>query len=190
MIFEIVALIVLLYVLIKLYWNAVIRPWSHIPSCFSLKTYPLIGNIPTLVSFNGNDFLKEHIKWLKKSSICILWVGVKPSILTSDAKVFETILSSNKTISKSANYWVFEDWIGETLFTSTGVFWRKRRKLLTPSFHFNILAEFLPIIQKHSQSLVTRLKESSEKESFDAFKLMKMYTIGVILETSMGFQNN
>ena len=190
MILEVLALFVLLYVLVKLYWNSRIKQWNHIPNCLPQATFPLLGNIPFLVSCNGNDFFKSHIEWLKKSPNCNLWVGARPNIFSSDVKVFETILSSSTIISKSINYWVFEDWLGETLFTSTGSFWRKRRKLLTPSFHFTILTEFLPTIEKHSQSLVKCLKEREEHSPFDAFKLMKMYTIGVNLETSMGFQND
>ena len=190
MILELLALLVLLYVLIKLYWNSYTKPWSHIPNCLPQATYPFIGNIPFLVGSTGDQFLKMHIEWLKKSSICTLWVGSRPNILSNDVKVFEYILSSSAIISKSNNYWVFEDWLGNTLFTSTGSFWRKRRKLLTPSFHFNILTEFLPTIEKHSQSLVACLKDREERNPFDVFKLMKMYTIGVILETSMGFQND
>ena len=149
--------------LVKLYWNSYTKPWSHIPNCLPQATYPFIGNIPFLVGCTGDEFLKMHIEWLKKSPICTLWIGLRPNILSNDAKVFESILSSNAIISKSYNYWVFKDWLGNTLFTSTGSFWRKRRKLLTPSFHFNILTEFLPAIEKHSQSLVACLKERKER---------------------------
>ena len=187
MFLEIVALIILLYVLVKLYWSFYIQRWSHIPSC--VKSIPLLGGIPYLVPLNGNDFLLAHIQWLRDSPVCKFWVGARPTILTNNVKVFEAIFNSNTLISKSSNYWMFQDWLGQNILTSTGSIWRKKRKLLTPSFHFHIIGEFLPVIGRHSKSLVNCLKER-KGESFEAFKLMKMYTMGVILETSMGFKND
>ena len=43
-------------------------------------------------------------------------------------------------------------------FCSTGDRWRSRRKMLTPSFHFNILQDFLHIINEGAESLVNKLK--------------------------------
>ena len=46
-------------------------------------------------------------------------------------------------------YPLFEDWLGKGLVTNNGESWQQRRKFLTPAFHFQILKDFLPIINKY-----------------------------------------
>eukprot|EP00111_Clytia_hemisphaerica_P006955 TCONS_00020144-protein len=187
MIFELVAFGLFAYLVLKFYWLHVTRPWSHI-SNIPLQIYPILGHIPSVIGFTANEFHHLFLDWLDRSPITALWIGLRPNVLCKDVKLFESIMSSNKVLTKSSNYWVFDDWLGLNLFTSTGAFWRRRRKLLTPSFHFNILTEFLPTMVKHSQDLVKALKK--QPDSFNAFKVMKTYSLGVILETSMGVEND
>lgn len=42
--------------------------------------------------------------------------------------------------------------------------WQKRRKILTPAFHFNILRDFCDVFAKNSERLVEELKEVANKE--------------------------
>lgn len=44
----------------------------------------------------------------------------------------------------------------------TGQKWFRRRKLLTPSFHFKILEEFLHVFNSQSQIFIDILKEDSD----------------------------
>ncbi len=45
-------------------------------------------------------------------------------------------------------YPLLEPWLGKGLATNNGESWQQRRKLLTPAFHFQILQNFLPIMNK------------------------------------------
>ncbi len=51
-------------------------------------------------------------------------------------------------------YSFIEPWLGKGLITNNGSAWHSRRKLLTPTFHFQILKEFLPIMRKQVRILV------------------------------------
>ena len=51
-----------------------------------------------------------------------------------------------------------------SIFYSTGQKWRSRRKLLTSTFHFKILNNFVPIYQKQSNILIQKLKVHNEME--------------------------
>ena len=111
--------------------------------------------------------------------------------MSTDIKVFERVMSSPKLITKSSSYWIFNDWLGQSLFTSTGSFWQNRRKLLTPSFHFNIMVDSTRIMEYYSRNLVSFLQIHGNTENgVDVFKLMKMHSIGVIYEAAFGLKNN
>ena len=190
MISEVICFVVFILVFIKLYSDWLIKPWQHIPGV-AMTRYPLLGHIPGLMKMKKEHFCSLHIAWLENHDTSLLQIGPNmPFILTKNLKVFETVLSSSKIITKATSYWVFHDWLGKSLFTSTGDHWRSRRKLLTPSFHFKILTEFLPIVEKHSKKFVSCIRDSVCKKPFDALKLMKLYSMGVICETSMGIECN
>lgn len=58
-----------------------------------------------------------------------------------------------------------------------------RRRLLTPSFHFNILKDFLIPMNEHTDILIEVLKErllSDEKKGLDIFPLINRTSLDII----------
>lgn len=47
----------------------------------------------------------------------------------------------------------------DTFVKSTGDKWKKNRKMLTPTFHFKILEDFLPIMNENTKILVELLED-------------------------------
>ena len=72
---------------------------------------------------------------------------------------------------------------------STGTKWKSRRKLITPTFHFRILDQFIALINHHSNILIKKLKESKE-EAVDIMPLITRCALDVICETAMGVRIN
>ncbi|XP_068899037.1 cytochrome P450 4C1-like [Tenebrio molitor] len=99
---------------------------------------------------------------------------------------FETILSSSKHISKSQVYDMLHGWLGTGLLTSTGSKWQNRRKILTPSFHFNILQEFIKIFHEETERLVEVLKKECDKPFVDVTGYVSDFALNTIGETAMG----
>ena len=97
-------------------------------------------------------------------------------------------MSNSTEISKEIDYRYLSPWLSEGLLLSTGTKWRSRRKLITPTFHFRILDQFIPLINDHSKLLIQKLKES--KEAVDVMPLMTRCTLDVICETAMGVRIN
>ncbi|XP_071034567.1 cytochrome P450 4V2 [Parasteatoda tepidariorum] len=72
------------------------------------------------------------------------------------------------------------------LLVSGGLKWHIRRKLLTPSFHFQILQDFVPLLQKQSDILVSQFLELSKEPWFNIYPVMKLCTLNIFLKTALG----
>ncbi|XP_026330084.1 cytochrome P450 4C1-like, partial [Hyposmocoma kahamanoa] len=70
--------------------------------------------------------------------------------------------------------------------TLSGAKWFKRRKILTPTFHFNILKNFASVIEEKSRALVSKLKQ--QQNEVDVFSVVSDFTLDTICETAMGTQ--
>jgi cytochrome P450 len=116
------------------------------------------------------------------------------------------ILSSQKFIDKGKDYDMLMPWLGEGLLTSAGnIFpvsqfgkvhnfdyfsgtkWRKRRRLLTPAFHFQILDNFFDTFNKSADILCQQLQRSLSKkaelnqtEEIEVFPYLKRCTLDII----------
>lgn len=86
---------------------------------------------------------------------------------------------------------MLECWLGLGLLTSKGSKWFHRRKMLTPTFHFQIMKEFLPIFNKHSAQLVDKLHGviaemgSDSKTPIDMVNYLTLTTLDSICGMSM-----
>ncbi|KFB52265.1 AGAP010414-PA-like protein [Anopheles sinensis] len=117
-----------------------------------------------------------------------VWAGLKPYVLISKATVAEKILSSSKNIEKGRDYDLLKPWIGTGLLTSHAAKWHQRRKLLTPTFHFKILANFVEVFNKQSAVLVRQLaKQLDNRDGFDCTIYATLTSLDIICETAMGF---
>ncbi|GBM97371.1 Cytochrome P450 4V2 [Araneus ventricosus] len=96
------------------------------------------------------------------------------------------VLSSSTLIDKGKEYNLLAPWLGTGLLTSTGPKWRFRRKLLTPTFHFTILEDFIPVFHEQSRVLVSKLERLDREPWVDVVPLMTSCTLDIICQTAMG----
>nr|ABC84370.2 cytochrome P450 [Spodoptera litura] len=99
----------------------------------------------------------------------------------------EIVLSHPRNIKKSKPYSFLEGWLGTGLLLSSGAKWHRRRKILTPTFHFNILKNFTNVMEERSRGLVDKLKEYDGKE-VNLMPVISDCTLYTICETAMGTQ--
>ncbi|KAK4879444.1 hypothetical protein RN001_007590 [Aquatica leii] len=109
-----------------------------------------------------------------------------PTVVTRDANLIQFVLSSSKFLQKGRVYQLFDNWLGDGLITSTGLIWKRHRKLITPSFHFKILECFLDMFYSFENSLVATLEKEVEKEAVDIFPIISVHTLNIICTSSMG----
>lgn len=116
-----------------------------------------------------------------------LWIGPQPVMLVHHPDVAEVLMKSSKLIEKAEIYQLLHPWLGTGLLTSGGEKWSKRRRLLTPAFHFSILKDFLEVMNDHSNQFVTILKDKCDKGiKVDLGGSITMCALDIICETAMG----
>lgn len=75
------------------------------------------------------------------------WALVRLNLEVIRAHEMEIILASSKHTQKGVVYDILKPLMGDGLLTSNGKKWQRRRRILTPTFHFNILQQFLAVFK-------------------------------------------
>ncbi|KAF4529620.1 hypothetical protein B566_EDAN016817, partial [Ephemera danica] len=82
-------------------------------------------------------------------------------------------------------------WIGNAIEINVGHDgrkWHTRRKILTPTFHFRILEDFIDVFREHSNLLVQCVARELNNTGFDLFPYITLCALDIICETAMGRQ--
>ncbi|KAL1505282.1 hypothetical protein ABEB36_004880 [Hypothenemus hampei] len=106
-------------------------------------------------------------------------------VFLQDADVIELVISQTKHLEKATMYKFLHGWLREGLLTSKGDKWQKRRKILTPAFHFSILLEFVDVFNKECEHFCKQIMESKDKV-IDIVPIIENFTLSTMIETSLG----
>ncbi|XP_070264337.1 cytochrome P450 4V2-like isoform X2 [Myotis yumanensis] len=150
--------------------------------------YPFLGHA-LIPKRGGKEFFQQMIYYTEQNRhvpMVKAWLGTVPIIAMYKAETIEVILTSSEKIDKSYLYRFVEPWLGLGLLTSTGNKWRSRRKMLTPTFHFTILEEFLDVMNEQANILVNKLEKHVDGEKFNCFFYITLCALDIICETAMG----
>ncbi|XP_030803655.1 cytochrome P450 4V2 [Camarhynchus parvulus] len=165
------------------------RQWWMLKSIPGVSPcYPVLGNA-LLLERKGEDFFKQiefYSEQFRSWPLFKLWIGPVPVMFLNHPDCVEVILNNSKHIEKSYLYKFLHPWLGTGLLTSTGDKWRSRRKMITPTFHFAILSDFLEVMNEQGNILVKKLQKHVDKEPFDVFMDITLCALDIICETAMG----
>ncbi|CAH1100869.1 unnamed protein product [Psylliodes chrysocephalus] len=161
--------------------------WKYVMAIPGPKGYPLLGtnnvlHTPESLFERDRKRGREYFPIYKMWSLDFASVGL---MIPED---IELVLNNSKHINKSIIYDFLHSWLGSGLLTSGGTKWHKRRKILTPAFHFNILQEFIEILNRETQILVDNLSKICDQPYVNVVKPITEYTLFSIGETSLGVQ--
>ncbi|XP_017473108.1 PREDICTED: cytochrome P450 4d2-like isoform X2 [Rhagoletis zephyria] len=120
-----------------------------------------------------------------------VWLLNQLGVFSCDPADVEVILSSPHYITKNNLYDLLQVWLGTGLLMSTGRKWHSRRKIITPTFHFKILEQFVEIFDQQSAVLVKKLEALADgKTVVNIVPLICLMALDVIAETAMGTKVN
>ncbi|KAH8294452.1 hypothetical protein KR018_007184 [Drosophila ironensis] len=123
------------------------------------RSLPLLGNVLMYRGLDAEqimDFVAENQR--KYGRIYKVWVIHQLAVLITTPRDIEFILNSQQHIFKNNLYKLLHVWLGEGLLMSTGRKGHGRRKIITPTFHFRILEQFVEIFDQQSSIMVEQLK--------------------------------
>ncbi|KAM9313677.1 cytochrome P450 4V8 [Pholidichthys leucotaenia] len=150
--------------------------------------YPILGNA-LMFKTNAGDFfrqIQDFTHEFRNAPLFKIWVGPVPFVVLYRAETVETVITNSIHMEKAFAYSFLHPWLGTGLLTSTGPKWRQRRKMLTPTFHFSILAEFLEVMNEQAEILVEKLEKKAGKGPFNCFSHVTLCALDIICETAMG----
>ncbi|XP_047435475.1 cytochrome P450 4V2 isoform X2 [Mugil cephalus] len=151
-------------------------------------TYPFIGNALEFKTDAGDFFtqVQEYTVRFRSAPLLKIWVGPVPFVVLFHAETVEPVMTNPIHMEKAYVYNFLHPWLGTGLLTSTGTKWRQRRKMLTPTFHFSILADFLEVMNEQAEILVEKLGKQAGKGKFNCFSHITLCALDIICETAMG----
>uniref|UniRef100_A0A182VX82 Cytochrome P450 n=1 Tax=Anopheles minimus TaxID=112268 RepID=A0A182VX82_9DIPT len=146
----------------------------------------LFGNTLELFRYDTNMFFEKLMEYFHRyGTIVRLDMLNKCWIIFSSPTDVERIISSNDFNRKSLDYGILDEWLGNGILLDHGNSWFTNRRALTGAFHFKILDSYVPVFDEQADILVDKLLKHAGAP-VDVFALIKLYTLDVILETSMG----
>ncbi|KAK7576458.1 hypothetical protein V9T40_012744 [Parthenolecanium corni] len=128
------------------------------------------------------DFMRQI--WRRVGDVIFFEILGLPSVCLMAPEDIELVFNNSQHITKGLEYLTITPWLCEGLLTSTGTKWHLRRKMLTPTFHFKVLENYIPIFNRNAKLLTKKLSEQSEPVDIDAY--ISLCTLDVICETAMG----
>ncbi|GIX83786.1 cytochrome P450 4V2 [Caerostris extrusa] len=192
------SLFLLLCYYIKIYVSTrrLVKYANKLPA-LKLRFYHLLGHVSLLLAQRRHqqmdisphiyDFqhLLGYNLLFSKGNLSNIWQIYYPFVCVFKADSVE-VFNHSTELKKAWFYELLHPWIGQGLLTSYDEKWRRRRKMLTPAFHFNILKDFLPVFNKQSKILTDVMKEFTNQEFVDVVPLITSCSLDIICESILG----
>jgi cytochrome P450 len=164
------------------------RKFDGIPSP---RSYPFFGHM--LITKPDSEGFIDQIMGMaslypEKPRIVTFWAFIMPIVMIYSPEALEPIFSNSKHLNKPFLYDLLKPWLGMGLLTNIAEKWRPRRKLLTPTFHYDILKNFVYVFNKQAEIMIQQLRKQLEKsdDAIDIGKYVTLCALDIICETSMG----
>ncbi|XP_055604943.1 cytochrome P450 4c3-like [Uranotaenia lowii] len=155
---------------------------SHFPGP---KPHLILGNGDIFDNKDAAEIFQIYLELHRTYGPDLVTYGLfcEAMLQISSAAALEKILPP-KVTKKDYMYGFLESWLGTGLITSGGEKWFHRRKILTPSFHFKILDQFLDVFNEESDKLVRKLQpHARDGKDFDIHNYIALHALNGLCAT-------
>uniref|UniRef100_D3TQL2 Cytochrome P450 n=2 Tax=Glossina morsitans morsitans TaxID=37546 RepID=D3TQL2_GLOMM len=151
----------------------------------------IFGNNFDVLNLTPGKLFELTRGWAKfsreRSYVLHTLIGSIYSII--NAEDAEQVFLSQTLTTKGITYDLLQPFVGEGLLRSSEEKWHLRRKMLTPTFHFNILQTFNEIFKEESLKLLEKLKHL-QHDSVNISDVIEEFALNNICETALGVKLN
>ncbi|KAI6195980.1 hypothetical protein M3Y94_01054500 [Aphelenchoides besseyi] len=159
------------------------------------SSWYLLGNMHQIPTDNKKmlKFLvsEAHKALAKGETVMKLWVGPKLLIVPIAPESIKSITMSNVELDKGEDYRYWRQWLGTGMLLADGNSqWHKMRKLVTPSFHFSRIENYVEAMDEHVRTMIELLHKRPAGEEVDLYPALKLCSLDIIADTVMGVRLN
>uniref|UniRef100_A0A182Q668 Uncharacterized protein n=1 Tax=Anopheles farauti TaxID=69004 RepID=A0A182Q668_9DIPT len=164
---------------------------KQLPNFASVPSIPVLGSGYHFKDATPEGIFATFTGFHKRYGRNLITEGLfnYPSMQITEPRVIEQVMTAH-TIEKSIIYDFMVPWLGNGLVVSTGSRWAQRRKVITPTFHFKILEDFLVIMNHQTDVLVEKLRQRAGGGDFDLYEHVTYCALDIISESAMGVKLN
>ena len=160
--------------------------------------HPILGNFHTFpgMSEDGLAWIYERVNKYKYFHRVYVTPFLAPMLVYHPDTVRETIRASIKprqlVSGLASSYDMGTPWLGDGLILTNGRRWHRNRRLLTPSFHFEILKNYMKVYNSCTVNFLENILVGSSKtgKSVDFQPLVSNYTLDVILRCAFSYHSH
>ncbi|CAG9854522.1 unnamed protein product [Phyllotreta striolata] len=146
---------------------------------------PLIGNVLELQK--STEILNKLLNHCQQNNgLCTIRILTEKYIVVSDPEFLEFLLGKLDILDKTDEYQYLDNWLLSGLLTAKADIWKTSRKMLTPTFHFSVLENFIETFNLNTNILVELLSKEVDKDYFNIAPFITMASLDIICETTMG----
>ncbi|KAI9563277.1 hypothetical protein GHT06_010735 [Daphnia sinensis] len=154
------------------------------------KPLPLLGNLLHWDVFSEDFYRDMATSWTKKyGPIARVWFGPRPFVAIASPELAQKFLSTTKHYTMANDFSLLGDWLGNSLFLSTGAHWKNRRRLVTPVFHIQNFDSFIDIFNEESSICAAEFEkmiETNPDKEINVTRVMTQCALNIICESAMG----
>ncbi|XP_037559555.1 cytochrome P450 4V2 [Dermacentor silvarum] len=126
-------------------------------------------------------------KTIYDQEVTVAYYGPQPFLIATTPKSIEAVLTNSQNLNKAFLYEMMKPWIGNGILMIEKGKWRSRRKVISPAFHFRVLDDYAPIMNRRAREMVRRL-DAMGTDFFDVLPIVRLAAFGILFETALGVQ--
>ncbi|KAH8386531.1 hypothetical protein KR093_001160 [Drosophila rubida] len=158
----------------------------------NVSDVPLIGALWQMRDFQPDNLHEKFGEFVQRFGRSFVATTCGRMVLvTAEPHLVEALLLSKQQLRKSVMYGALRVWLGDGLLLSHGDHWHSMRKIITPTFHFNILEQYIDVFDRQCNVLVEKLKPlANDQQAINIYPYMGLAALDIIGEAAMGVSIN